>query len=251
MCAAAIGTDRDHPRVCGEHTLTGSPRSTWRGSSPRMRGTPKATIFYHRTAGIIPAYAGNTNLQGIGIAQWRDHPRVCGEHRRFPQHCPYRWGSSPRMRGTRRPLAGQNKSTGIIPAYAGNTLDLLRPYSTTRDHPRVCGEHVCIEYARCFRTGSSPRMRGTPRAVFVRYNGVWIIPAYAGNTTVVLSTSSSPVGSSPRMRGTPAAHGQNYPILRIIPAYAGNTNVNTFVDDQARDHPRVCGEHWLSVALLA
>ena len=50
----------DHPRVCGEHTLTGSPRSTCKGSSPRMRGTPFFCFTACRCFGIIPAYAGNT-----------------------------------------------------------------------------------------------------------------------------------------------------------------------------------------------
>ena len=36
-------TRRDHPRVCGEHTRTGSPSMTGLGSSPRMRG---AHILY-------------------------------------------------------------------------------------------------------------------------------------------------------------------------------------------------------------
>ena len=33
-------TLRDHPRVCGEHTLSGIAERTGLGSSPRMRGTP-------------------------------------------------------------------------------------------------------------------------------------------------------------------------------------------------------------------
>ena len=32
------------------------------GSSPRMRGTHSTISYYDRDGGIIPAYAGNTNL---------------------------------------------------------------------------------------------------------------------------------------------------------------------------------------------
>ena len=70
----------DHPRVCGEHPI--DRRSHWerRGSSPRMRGTPAFVLDGDGRAGIIPAYAGNTNIYGAGTADSGDHPRVCGEH---------------------------------------------------------------------------------------------------------------------------------------------------------------------------
>ena len=73
---------RDHPRVCGEHQhrapetameLGSSPRmrgthaiSTFfaspEGSSPRMRGTHGEQVVGDGEFGIIPAYAGNTQL---------------------------------------------------------------------------------------------------------------------------------------------------------------------------------------------
>ena len=50
-------------------------------------------------------------------------------------------------------------------------------------------------------------------------------------------------GSSPRMRGT-LSHTHSWPrYAGIIPAYAGNTSVNYPQRRNARDHPRVCGEH--------
>ena len=53
----------------------------------------------------------------------------------------------------------------------------------TRDHPRVCGEHIKVYNGLDSRTGSSPRMRGAPTG----RSGYWtttirIIPAYAGST---------------------------------------------------------------------
>ena len=50
----------DHPRVCGEHTLTEQGIDVDEGSSPRMRGTPYTAGFVSIMGGIIPAYAGNT-----------------------------------------------------------------------------------------------------------------------------------------------------------------------------------------------
>ena len=92
----------DHPRVCGEHMLTGFVCWVISGSSPRMRGTP---IFEQETdgcSGIIPAYAGNTTMAKLTIVSLRDHPRVCGEHSTDYLPSADLQGSSPRMRGTRR-----------------------------------------------------------------------------------------------------------------------------------------------------
>ena len=54
---------------------------------------------------------------------------------------------------------------GIIPAYAGSTLRPLDPGNSTRDHPRVCGEHSTFAVCICLQKGSSPRMRGALKAL--------------------------------------------------------------------------------------
>ena len=174
---------RDHPRVCGEHKqsrsetliITGSsprmrgthlPLQLWasadRGSSPRMRGTPDPPHDRHGEAGIIPAYAGNTQGFFVVTIQLRDHPRVCGEHQALHLELQPLGGSSPRMRGTHAEERLHVVDRGIIPAYAGNTK--LSPNAT---------EHS---------SGSSPRMRGTRERLLVGAVLVGIIPAYAGNT---------------------------------------------------------------------
>ena len=71
---------RDHPRVCGEHSLIGRMGLSGLGSSPRVRGTLLEMITLTDFNGIIPACAGNTDV-GRGIRlDVKDHPRVCGEH---------------------------------------------------------------------------------------------------------------------------------------------------------------------------
>ena len=106
-------------------------------------------------------------------------------------------------------------------------------------------------------------MRGTP--AMPRYNAMsWgIIPAYAGNTPLLVtgrlkgrdhprvcgehSFSQAKghlvTGSSPRMRGTlyPSRRSARSP--GIIPAYAGNTGGESAHVRDIGDHPRVCGEH--------
>ena len=214
---------RDHPRVCGEHADERHHRSSDAGSSPRMRGTP----WSWWCSASIP---------------W-DHPRVCGEHG-FRRFCLADMrGSSPRMRGTPKLPRGKRRQAGIIPAYAGNTKDMTNLLSVSRDHPRVCGEHMPELLLTLSLLGSSPRMRGTRIKVFAWTGACGIIPAYAGNTAAqclmhcvlrdhprvcgehcfekILRCAA--VGSSPRMRGTP---------ITSAPTVA-----------RGWDHPRVCGEH--------
>ena len=45
------------------------------------------------------------------------------------------------MRGTPYTPYPTGRYTGIIPAYAGNTLVFDADRLERRDHPRVCGEH--------------------------------------------------------------------------------------------------------------
>ena len=173
---------RDHPRVCGEHSIAHVPWHVAQGSSPRMRGTRPFAFSRQSRVGIIPAYAGNTTGENTFIRPTRDHPRVCGEHLP-PARCPHaQTGSSPRMRGTRTPASRESVQNGIIPAYAGNTHVEERTYSSCRDHPRVCGEHADLREHDHIGRGSSPRMRGTPTASGVGVPLIGIIPAYAGNT---------------------------------------------------------------------
>ena len=152
---------RDHPRVCGEHRPAISKLTRALGSSPRMRGTRYRMVFATPVCGIIPAYAGNTRA----IRPWTDvswdHPRVCGEHPELGFQRHVIMGSSPRMRGT--PVTDYRGATrhGIIPAYAGNTSNWLWWRFANRDHPRVCGEHLCPAFHATTIKGSSPRMRGT------------------------------------------------------------------------------------------
>ena len=132
---------RDHPRVCGEHAIELVLLPIRLGSSPRMRGTPVLRGIRTHGGRIIPAYAGNTCLWHWLPFSNRDHPRVCGEHPVEHNTGGISLGSSPRMRGTRAGSRGHDKDGGIIPAYAGNTHELIRFVLRNWDHPRVCGEH--------------------------------------------------------------------------------------------------------------
>ena len=233
------------------------------GSSPRMRGTLRAGRIGGKDRGIIPAYAGNTSSDVTPLHPIRDHPRVCGEHCIIGSVQNIRQGSSPRMRGTPVHVDNFTVDRGIIPAYAGNTKCSSRTAPTSRDHPRVCGEHAFCSFVSSFARGSSPRMRGTLRTIMISTHHEGIIPAYAGNTYVErinvdlvgdhprvcgehrvrCAVHMTLRGSSPRMRGTHLVPRAWMAGPGIIPAYAGNTRRVRACGGHVRDHPRVCGEH--------
>ena len=131
----------DHPRVCGEHDSPSSRVMIAMGSSPRMRGALTISRWCASGRRIIPAYAGSTHGYLLCGRSCEDHPRVCGEHFYLLFRLGCRLGSSPRMRGA--PLRGHLpvQDRRIIPAYAGSTIMRSALMFSSRDHPRVCGEH--------------------------------------------------------------------------------------------------------------
>ena len=217
----ALGVE-DHPRVCGEHISACWNPFVHLGSSPRMRGTHSHSMVTARQHGIIPAYAGNTEVSMKCWTVPRDHPRVCGEHHAVIIFNFGVSGSSPRMRGTHPREFVAQVGEGIIPAYAGNTVNHGLAPSRHKDHPRVCGEHSAPQKSHTCKKGSSPRMRGTLPPRHCRVHSSGIIPAYAGNTLGNSMPETAPrdhprvcgehaaasgidalgSGSSPRMRGT-------------------------------------------------
>ena len=72
-------SSRDHPRICGEKSLSGTDTGRKEGSPPHMRGKACAIRilpFPHR---ITPAYAGKSRIASFGTTGKKDHPRICGE----------------------------------------------------------------------------------------------------------------------------------------------------------------------------
>ena len=68
-CAGSTSIDhwlssavRDHPRVCGEYSLSRSAVSCVTGSPPRVRGVPAQSMQVIQWSGITPACAGSTGI---------------------------------------------------------------------------------------------------------------------------------------------------------------------------------------------
>ena len=163
-CAGRVGTRADHPRACGELPSPDAVPLCCPGSSPRMRGTRARSPRRPRLRRIIPAHAGNSPRPGSARACDPDHPRACGELSGGSRSTVNSGGSSPRMRGTRTTACRRSSGIRIIPAHAGNSVEVEPVPSILSDHPRACGELPnCDKWANDYR-GSSPRMRGTHRS---------------------------------------------------------------------------------------
>ncbi len=174
-----------------------------------------------------------------------------------------RHGSSPRVRGTLGSVVSHGALQRFIPACAGNTWPHPAPACCHAVHPRVCGEHSIANLSYGVSSGSSPRVRGTPKVRQAIWRRGRFIPACAGNTPIstghpepasvhprvcgehVTSVLQNPPwpGSSPRVRGTPSSRARRSTVSRFIPACAGNTWRPAPSSPQKSVHPRVCGEH--------
>ena len=151
---------RDHPRMCGEHTIVVMASLAGVGSSPHVRGAQHSACQPRTPHGIIPACAGSTDIRLIAQELNRDHPRMCGEHLSRLDSNQNKQGSSPHVRGAPTCRLGVTAGNGIIPACAGSTLILILPWLLTRDHPRMCGEHFSHVFRIERPQGSSPHVRG-------------------------------------------------------------------------------------------
>ena len=190
-------------------------------------------------------------------------PRIRGEHEDKRYADWDRAGSSPHTRGARARTLCVRGPLGIIPAYAGSTRRRRPPASSSRDHPRIRGEHKAASVVPDSILGSSPHTRGAPGGDGRSVLSGGIIPAYAGSTRrrwtkcsirrdhprirgehpLTFICASHRDGSSPHTRGA-RLRLVTHPGRRIIiPAYAGSTVHPGRWSPAPADHPRIRGEH--------
>ena len=137
-----------------------------------------------------------------------------------------------------------------------------------RDHPRIRGEHC--RRCRCATgaTGSSPHTRGARTRRLGASAALGIIPAYAGSTAGAVAARGRgrdhprirgehyrpngacyhEPGSSPHTRGAQRQGKGTVRLRGIIPAYAGSTQASTNRLHVHRDHPRIRGEHVVTIS---
>ena len=211
-------------------------------SPPRMRGK---VIFCHIPVaghGITPAYAGKK------IEDAKFYIDMAG--------------SPPRMRGKGPPTILTYMYFRITPAYAGKSHFCCAGAVRAWDHPRICGEKICVQCSQGYPIGSPPHMRGKAAIAARQAPAAMITPAYAGKRSAGLLPSIRwwdhpricgekaascpslvlPRGSPPHMRGKASAQTAEQQAGRITPAYAGKSSETFQKQRQTEDHPRICGE---------
>ena len=189
-----------HPRGRGEHLRRQNVDQDKFGSSPRARGTLYASKQRSIGCRFIPAGAGNTIVLLPSQLLKSVHPRGRGEHHRQHKMNPPPIGSSPRARGTQRPIEREGRAHRFIPAGAGNTHCHTAGAVRSAVHPRGRGEHNCNLFHVDATRGSSPRARGTHHRLFVLRRPRRFIPAGAGNTYYIVATGML-LAVHPRGRG--------------------------------------------------
>ena len=232
------------------------------GSSPRLRGPVGFQLGHREALRIIPAPAGTGPAADPLPKVFPDHPRACGDRRRWRGSTSAGGGSSPRLRGPVQAAEVLDYVCRIIPAPAGTgsrsgSMTILSP-----DHPRACGDRWLSSSTGTFSSGSSPRLRGPERHRTARPAAHRIIPAPAGTGPLrperarggtdhpracgdrmeELSGQEVRGGSSPRLRGPAGRPSYNLRGARIIPAPAGTGNEPIARTDIMPDHPRACGD---------
>ena len=178
-------------------------------------------------------------------------------------------GLPPRVRGKAEVRHERDQEPGITPACAGKSCPLPRRTVSVRDHPRVCGEKRPDWKNEVELVGSPPRVRGKDAIQRHPSCGFGITPACAGKSAGnaedevltwdhprVCGEKASPVffalflsGSPPRVRGKGSSTSRWERRPWITPACAGKRASADCGREAPEDHPRVCGEKFIRLAL--
>ena len=219
--ASVLRRDGDHPRVCGEKSMSTLRKRRFLGSPPRVRGEAYTERRTTRRAGITPACAGRSEALERMRRLDEDHPRVCGEKSNTISRRSTSIGSPPRVRGEVgfRQLGGTVH--GITPACAGRRHISYNHFSVYRDHPRVCGEKGLSTVSRPPMYGITPACAGRRDRCLEQAQHDVDHPRVCGEKICSSLISRWLVGSPPRVRGEVASIYKCDYNKRITPACAG------------------------------
>ena len=84
---------------------------------------------------------------------------MCGKDSSLADWKALAMGSPPHVRERLVNLYVADGQAGITPACAGKTINSLKHYSRTRDHPRMCGKDWYIRDGVVHVLGSPPHVR--------------------------------------------------------------------------------------------
>ncbi len=117
------------------------------------------------------------------------HPHGCGERAEGSGRGSYGRGSSPRVWGTRGNLSVSYEDFRFIPTGVGNAAARFLYLQKLAVHPHGCGERLPSSIAACFKSGSSPRVWGTPKTTASHLFIPRFIPTGVGNAREVIANN--------------------------------------------------------------
>ena len=170
------------------------------GSSPHGRGTLVFEFSGVKSKRFIPAWAGNSRPCRPRNTGRTVHPRMGGELSSVSAPITPSYGSSPHGRGTHNPQSMCAPIRRFIPAWAGNSGSQDGGLYQAAVHPRMGGELYARGGNYAWVSGSSPHGRGTRRLFQCTLSTLRFIPAWAGNSILVMLLSPI-LAVHPRMGG--------------------------------------------------
>ena len=177
---------RVYPRVGGGNMRRYRMYPKMRGLSPRGRGKHPLRTLRNWRRWSIPAWAGETAPPHAATRRRMVYPRVGGGNRFCLPYGYLRLGLSPRGRGKLQNSALQPQILRSIPAWAGETATARLWASTATVYPRVGGGNHSGVRPRQSIDGLSPRGRGKRRPRAKSIPLIWSIPAWAGETFLLI-----------------------------------------------------------------
>ena len=177
---ASLRLARVYPRVCGGTSTRSHIPVSKAGLSPRVRGNRHGRRRGVKSAGSIPACAGEPDLLLPDASDTAVYPRVCGGTI-GSKGCHLKCGGlSPRVRGNPAHAPVPAACGRSIPACAGEPGDPRRLGDFVRVYPRVCGGTRLQHQYHGVINGLSPRVRGNPHRGRAGPHRSGSIPACAG-----------------------------------------------------------------------
>ena len=211
-----------------------------------MRGKATACPKHDVKLRITPAYAGKSPVV-VGICDNKqDHPRLCGEKRQIIRVLFLPAGSPPPMRGKAENACVTDAGNRITPAYAGKSTLYFYRLCIQQDHPRLCGEKICLTLKYSNPSGSPPPMRGKVIVPLRDLADFRITPAYAGKSCCG-SRPLYPDRDHPRLCGEKAR--QNVPSWGVTgspPPMRGKGDFRRYIQYVSRITPAYAGKSYTS-----
>ncbi len=147
-----------------------------------MWGQVSFTVFDSPSTGIIPTRVGTRlPLPSVDIPK-EDHPHACGDKNHNTPRTGHEAGSSPRVWGQVVKHKINVLYVRIIPTRVGTSHSRFLSLQLRKDHPHACGDKKTSLAIYCLSSGSSPRVWGQEKVIYIVTDSNRIIPTRVGTS---------------------------------------------------------------------